>query len=76
MNCPCDLLIFIAITTSNENYFLVNIKGICNCKVTLINICASMTQLLKHVIISCQPLQNSHFETMFRDNIIGHLALR
>jgi hypothetical protein len=87
MNCPCDLLIVIAITTSNENYFLVNIKGICNCKVTLkmnvvsptwllINICASMTQLLKHVIISCQPLQNSHFETMFHNNIIGHLALR
>jgi hypothetical protein len=65
MNWPCDLLIVIAITTSNENYFLVNVKGICNCKVTLemnvvsptrlpINICASMTQLLKHVIISCQ----------------------
>jgi hypothetical protein len=72
MNCPYDLLIVIAITTSNENYFVVNVKGFCNCKVTLemnvvsptwlmINICASITQLLKHVIFSCQQLQNSHF---------------
>lgn len=35
MNCPCDLLIVIAITTFNENYFLLNVKSICNCKVIL-----------------------------------------